>query len=108
MNANSKGCLTGTTTGFKNFDEKGGLQPGNLIIVAGETSQGKTSYALSVAYNAIQSGAKVAMYSMEMTNEELGARLLSINSGVSSSDILYNSNLGAERLKSLDYSAGNQ
>lgn len=106
LNASSHGCLTGTPTGFAKIDEKGGLQPGNLIIVAGETSQGKTSYALSVAYNAIQSGAKVAMYSMEMTNEELGARLLSINSGVSSSDILYSSNLGAERLKQIDYSAG--
>ena len=106
QNANTNGCLTGTTTGFKAFDEKGGLQPGNLIIVAGETSQGKTSYALSVAYNAIQSGDKVAFYSMEMTNEELGARLLSINSGVSSSDILYNSRLGEEKLKNLDYSAG--
>lgn len=106
QNANQQGCLTGTTTGFKNFDEKGGLQPGNLIIVAGETSQGKTSLALSMAYNAIQSGDKVAFYSMEMTNEELGARLLAINSGVSSSDILYNSRLGEEKLKLIDYSAG--
>ena len=106
QNANSKGCLTGTTTGFRKFDEKGGLQHGNLVIVAGETSQGKTSLALSIAYNAIQSGAKIAFYSMEMTNEELGARLLSINSGLSSSDILYSSYLGEDKLRSLDYSAG--
>lgn len=105
-NANSQGCITGTTTGFRHFDEKGGLQPGNLIIVAGETSQGKSSLALSMSYNAIQSGEKVAFYSMEMTNEELGARLLSINSCVSSSEILYNSRLGEEKLKSIDYSAG--
>lgn len=105
-NAKSDGCITGTRTGFKSFDDKGGLQPGNLVIVAGETSQGKTSYALSIAYNAIQSDSKVAFYSMEMTNEELGARLLSINSGVPSSDILYRSNLGEENLRALDYSAG--
>lgn len=105
-NAKSDGCLTGTRTGFKSFDDKGGLQPGNLVIIAGETSQGKTSYALSIAYNAIQSDAKAAFYSMEMTNEELGARLLSINSGVPSSDILYKSNLGEENLRALDYSAG--
>lgn len=105
QNAQSNGCLTGTRTGFKAFDDKGGLQPGNLVIVAGETSQGKSSLALSMAYNAIQSDDKVAFYSMEMTNEELGARLLSINSGVSSSDILYKSNLGEECLRSLDSSA---
>lgn len=105
-NAKSDGCLTGTRTGFKSFDDKGGLQPGNLVIIAGETSQGKTSYALSIAYNAIQSDSKAAFYSMEMTNEELGARLLSINSGVPSSDILYKSNLGEENLRALDYSAG--
>ena len=106
QNSSQQGNLTGTTTGFKSFDKKGGLQAGNLVIVAGETSQGKTSFSLSMAYNAIQSNAKVAFYSMEMTNEELGARMLSIQSGVSSSEILYSSELGIEKLKSIDYSAG--
>lgn len=105
-NANHNTCLTGTPTGFKKIDAKGGLQKGNLVIVAGETSMGKTSLALSITYNAIQSGEKLAFYSMEMTNEELGARMLAINSGVSSSDILYSGNLGEDKLRRIDYAAG--
>lgn len=80
--------------------------PRELFVMRDFIMTHNTSLALSMAYNAIQTGAKVAMYSMEMTNEELGARLLSINSGVSSSEILYSSRLGEEKLKSLDYSAG--
>ena len=46
-NATVGGVTTGTKTGMERFDEKGGLQKSDLIIVAGETSQGKTSLALN-------------------------------------------------------------
>ena len=62
--------LTGTPTGFEKIDSKsGGLQKSDLIIIAGETSQGKTSLAVSMMRNASFSGAKIAMYSMEMKKE---------------------------------------
>lgn len=87
----SQGCgLTGTPTGFERIDERmGGLQKSNLIIIAAETSQGKTSLATSIANNATQSGAKVAFYSMEMKKEEMAARLVAIQSGVPANVLLY-------------------
>lgn len=64
--------LTGTPTGFEKIDAKsGGLQKSDLIIVAGETSQGKTSLAVSMMRNASLSGARIAMYSMEMKKSKL-------------------------------------
>lgn len=82
-------ALTGTPTGFHCLDEKGGLQKSDLIVIAGATSQGKTSFATDIAVNAMQQGAKIAVYSMEMMKEQLAARIVAGQSGVSSSDILY-------------------
>ena len=82
-------ALTGTPTGFHCLDEKGGLQKSDLIVIAGATSQGKTSFATDIAVNAMQQDAKIAVYSMEMVKEQLAARIVAGQSGVSSSDILY-------------------
>lgn len=80
----------GTPTGFRAFDRMGGgFQRGDLVVIAGETSQGKTSLATCMAENAAKSGAGVAFYSLEMTAQQLAARLVAIESGVSSSDIIY-------------------
>lgn len=98
--------ITGTPTGFTKLDEKGGLQKTDLVIIAGETSMGKTSLALKMAYNAIQSDKKIAMYSMEMTKEQLAARLLSIQSGISSSHIQYSTSLSEIELQEIDKSIG--
>jgi replicative DNA helicase len=75
----SGGELTGVATGFKDFDEKtGGLQPGELIVVAARPSMGKTALALNVARNAaVDHGKKVAIFSLEMTKRALALRLLS-------------------------------
>lgn len=82
--------LTGTPTGFVQFDERsGGLQKSDLIIVAGETSQGKTSLAVSIALNAAINNSSVAIYSMEMKKEQIGARMMSIKSGVPANQILF-------------------
>lgn len=94
--------MTGSPTGFQLLDERsGGLQKSDLIIVAGESSQGKTSFAVAMMKNIAQSGGKVAMYSMEMKKEQIAARMLSAESGVSSSSILY-SNLEPFRFESVD------
>lgn len=88
-NASNDGAITGTCTGFDFLDKKGGLQGGNLVIIAGATSQGKTSFANSITLNAINNEKKVAFYSLEMTSKELAARIVSITSKIPSSKLLY-------------------
>jgi len=73
------GELTGVPTGFHEVDEKtGGLQPGELIILAARPSMGKTALALNMARNAaVLHHKKVAVFSLEMTAQALVLRLLS-------------------------------
>jgi len=101
------GCVTtGTKTGMERFDEKGGLQKSDLIIVAGETSQGKTSLALCMTRHAIENGAKVAFYSMEMTKEQLTARLLSAKTNIPANNILYSGSLAPSEIRMIDDARG--
>lgn len=72
----------GTPTGFYQIDEKGGLQGGDLIIVGGRTSNGKTSLAISFALSAINCGHGVAFYSLEMSRLQLTSRLIASVAGV--------------------------
>lgn len=98
--------MTGTPTGFKQLDEKsGGLQKSDLVVIAGDTSQGKTSFATSIMRNAASSGAKIAMYSMEMKQEQIAARLLAMETGIPSSQIMY-SRLPPYQLDILDKGIG--
>jgi len=71
---------------FKKLDEfLGGFQRSDLIIVAGRPSMGKTSFALNVGVNAaVQQGACVALFSLEMARDMLVLRMLSSQSGVDS------------------------
>jgi replicative DNA helicase len=71
-------------SGFSKLDEfLGGLQRSDLIIVAGRPSMGKTSFALSLAANAaVEQGACVALFSLEMSREPLVQRMLANRSGV--------------------------
>jgi len=73
-----KNPITGVETGFDDFDEQtAGLQPSDLIIVAGRPSMGKTSFAINIAENAaIKNGLSVAIFSMEMPGEQLAMRML--------------------------------
>lgn len=88
----------GTPTGFSYFDSKGGFQPSDLIILAAESSQGKTSLAMSICMNAIiQGNANIAYYSLEMSRLQLSARVMAMQSGVASNSILY-SRLSQEEL----------
>ena len=105
-NMSNGSSITGTRTGFKRLDEKGGLQPSDLIIIAGETSSGKSSMMLSIADNAIDDGAKIAIYSLEMTKEQLAARLVSMKSGISSNNIMYSPNLSNAELSMIDKAKG--
>lgn len=94
--------LSGTPTGFSKIDSKtGGLQKSDLIIIAGETSQGKTSMAVSMMVNAAEKGARVAMYSMEMRMEQVAARVLAMKSGIPGNSIMY-AKLNDEQLMMVD------
>jgi len=71
--------ITGVPTGFTDLDEKtSGLQPGDMIIVAGRPSMGKTAFALNIAEHvAVDMGLPVAVFSLEMPGTQLAMRLLS-------------------------------
>lgn len=87
---NAAGQLTGIPTGFRRLDAAGGFHPGDLVIIGAESSQGKTSLALSFVLRAITQQRPVAFYSMEMTASQLMARLFAMTSStLSASDILY-------------------
>lgn len=105
-NASENGAMTGTYTGFDFLDNKGGLQGGNLVVIAGATSQGKTSFANSISLNAIKTGKKVAFYSMEMSKKEIASRIVSSASRISSSKLLY-SPLSEGEFMLMDRGVGN-
>ncbi|MET0048719.1 MAG: replicative DNA helicase [Sedimenticola sp.] len=71
--------ITGLSTGFSDLDGMtSGLQPADLIIVAGRPSMGKTTFSMNIAENvAINSGKPVAVFSMEMPGEALSMRMMS-------------------------------
>ncbi|NND45020.1 MAG: replicative DNA helicase [Xanthomonadales bacterium] len=74
-----EGEITGISTGFKDLDKKtAGLQPSDLVIVAGRPAMGKTTFAMNLAENAaIKHGVPVAVFSMEMSSLQLVMRLFS-------------------------------
>jgi replicative DNA helicase len=75
----SDGDITGISTGFTEFDKMtAGLQPGELIVIAGRPSMGKTTLAVNVAENAaIGSQVPTAIFSMEMPSQQLAFRMIS-------------------------------
>ncbi len=79
-----KQLITGVPTGFTKLDElTSGLQPSDLIIVAGRPSMGKTALALNIAQHAaIEGGIPSAIYSLEMSKEQLALRMLCSNAKV--------------------------
>ncbi len=75
----------GVPTGFPRIDRLlGGLQRSDLIIVAGRPAMGKTSLALNIAHNAATKNQRVAIFSLEMSNEQLVQRLIASETGISS------------------------
>ena len=76
---NSEGSITGLSTGFTDLDNMtSGLQPADLIIVAGRPSMGKTTFAMNLVENAVMRSDKaVLVFSLEMPGESLIMRMLS-------------------------------
>ena len=85
----SKESIIGVPTGFADLDNMtSGLQRGDLVIVAGRPSMGKTALALNIAeYVAVEKKLPVAMFSMEMPGEQLAMRLLSSMGRINSNKI---------------------
>jgi replicative DNA helicase len=77
--------ILGVPTGFVDLDRLlSGLQPSDLLIIAGRPGQGKTGFMMSVAKNAAQRRKHVAIFSLEMANEQLVQRLISQETGIDS------------------------
>lgn len=76
-------------TGFKEVDERGGLQTGDFDVIAAESSQGKTSLLMSIAEYAAQRGVPSMIFSMEMQSDQIAARLVSPKAKISSGVIQY-------------------
>jgi len=73
----------GVPTGIASIDRvTGGWQKSDLIIIAARPSVGKTALATTMAMNAAAAGKKIAIFSIEMSSEQIGARMLSSASGV--------------------------
>jgi replicative DNA helicase len=90
QNSTSKIQSTGIPSGFRKFDDFAhGMQPGDLVVIAGESSHGKTTLALNMINNAAKFGYSCNVRSLEMTSKLLVSRLIAIESGVSSKDILF-------------------
>ena len=74
--------LIGIPSGYTSIDRKtGGWQPGNLIIIAGRPSMGKTALALALCQNSAKLNNPVGLFSLEMSDSEIAARFLSSVSG---------------------------
>ncbi len=75
----SDNAITGIETGFKDLDTMtSGFQKGDMVIVAGRPSMGKTSFAMNIAeHAAVKSGKPVLVFSMEMPGEQLTMRMMS-------------------------------
>ncbi|MGI8610997.1 MAG: replicative DNA helicase [Sphingomicrobium sp.] len=100
---NSGGHLSGITTGLDSLNSKiGGLHPSDLIIIAGRPGMGKSSLATNIAFAAAQrflrdsedgiepgkgAGSAVALFSLEMSADQLATRVLAEQSGISSENL---------------------
>jgi replicative DNA helicase len=83
----NKALVTGVSTGYTKLDElTAGLQKSDLIILAGRPGMGKTAFALNIAKNsAVDTNIPVAIFSLEMSKEQLSFRMLSSEARIDSS-----------------------
>lgn len=103
----NKGTIRGLPTGYKDLDNLlAGLQKSDLIILAARPGMGKTALALNIAQNAAVDGKKaVALFSLEMSKEQLVDRLLCSQSGIDSWR-LRTGNLNEDDFSKLNYGMG--
>lgn len=102
-----KGAVTGIATGFLDLDYRtAGMQPSDLILIAARPSMGKTAFVLNIAQHvAFKLGLSVAIFSLEMSKEQLVNRLFSLQSSVDAQN-LRTGQLNDEEWEKLIESAG--
>lgn len=86
---NGKKDDMGMLTGLHIFDSRYGWHGGDLVIIAGEPSQGKSTLATTIAYNMACSGLPVAYYSLEMSGKQLVSRIIASRVKLSAAKTLY-------------------
>jgi replicative DNA helicase len=92
----------GVATGLTALDNVlGGLRPGQLVIVAGRPGQGKSALANAFALNAVAAGVGTLVMSLEMSREEITARLTAMQTGVPLNRLLMSSTLTDDELTAL-------
>lgn len=96
--AKHKGTVTGISTGFYDLDYKtSGLQPSDLILIAARPSMGKTAFVLNLAqYIAVRNKVPTAIFSLEMSKDQLVNRILSMESKVDSQSMRTGNLQGAD------------
>jgi replicative DNA helicase len=102
------GQISGLATGFADLDAKTcGMHPGDLIIVAGRPSMGKTAFALNVAEHvAVNEGKPVLVFSMEMGKKQLSERSIA-SLGSLPMDVIRSGQLSDEDFSRLSFANGN-
>ena len=87
--AKNKGSVTGIPTGFLDLDSRtAGMQPSDLILIAARPSMGKTAFVLNIAQHvAFKQNMTVAIFSLEMSKEQLVNRMFSLESKVDAQDL---------------------
>lgn len=78
----------GVPTGFTDLDKVlGGMQESDLLIIAGRPGMGKSSWLISAALNAARYGSRVALFSLEMSNEQVVQRIIAAETGLNSQQL---------------------
>lgn len=80
----NKGAITGVPSGFRDLDRKtSGFQPGDMVLIAARPSMGKTSFVANIALTAaLRSGKSVALFSLEMSKEQIAYRMICAEANV--------------------------
>lgn len=103
----AEGIKAGILTGFHDYDERSaGLHRGDLIIVAGRPSMGKTAWSMNIGENVALASGRVLVYSLEMSAEQLAMRMLS-STGTIKFSSLRDGKLSEDELNSIDGAADN-
>jgi len=82
------GAIPGLTTGFPKLDEKtGGMRNGEFWVIGAKTSQGKSVMMLQIAQNALKAGKKTAIFTLEMSAEEIVGRMIACGNSINIGEI---------------------
>ncbi|MDW2891218.1 replicative DNA helicase [Mesomycoplasma ovipneumoniae] len=101
----SPSAIKGVSTGYDSLDVvTSGFQKGDLIVLAARPSVGKTAFALNLAWNVCKSQKSVLFFSLEMSKNDLGMRLLSLVSGIPGNKFKRPKNLSPEDLQRIQLS----